>query len=422
MTLRENIKNQSNKQQGFAHVEIILLLIVFAIVGVVGFTVFKRSGGFSNISSEAESGGCPVAVQTSQKTEEYYRKNKATFMKDYGSKYLWAWKLMAYPENAPYAKNAADWDRADMSTLNRTESNMFRRSTFKFDCAIEKKCGAEARADWDNQNKVRWCVGKERVKAQPASVNSMKTVGDDKKGMRVKACRVSNDPNQQIRFGIFDTYAEAKRLVENYEKKKGIKFQAAPMPDGFTAERWKKMTVYDKGGTDKERAIAEVQKRLYDVTYKTDGSAWYDTLPTHAYLKLNKGLKRKYYGGKTNSASLQQVRTAESVVWMGGTYLRTPLEGASETIFHYNKIEGYHKSANKGEKNPIVHFSVTYWQAIPNISRTTDWMGTHAVITDGSNSTKKVFGAETRFNKLAKCSNTMYPTSLYELAKKEGWE
>ena len=414
---------QNNK--GFSHIEAFFILLIVVVIGAVGFSVYKRSSNGANeeFIKSAEAQGCPIAAQTSVKAQEFYKKNKATFMKDYGSKYLWVWKLgLPYPENAPYAKNADDWDKADMSTLNRSESNMYRRSTFKFDCAIEKKCGTEATSDYDNQNRVRWCVGKERIKTQPASFKGMKTVANDGKGMKVKACRVSSDPKKQIRFGVFDTYTEAKKIVENYEKKNGIKFKAAAIPSGFTPERWKKMTVYDKGGTDKERAIAEVQKQLYAVGYKEDGDTWYDTLSTQVYLKANKGIKRKYYGGKTDSVSLQQVRTNESVMWMGGVYLRTPLNGASETIFNYNKIEGYHKSANKGEKNPLVWFKISYWRTVPEMDHWTDWMGTHPNFKTGINSTKRVFKAETRFNKLAKCSNTMYPTSLYELAKKEGWD
>ncbi len=415
------MNRQDNK--GFSHIELLVVVLVTALIAGIGFTVYKRSTKDSYFS-KAEAAGCPYASQYAIQRQKHYEKNKEVFLKENGAGLFWVWKLGGSTEKPDDINNNKKLKDMDLRLLALESNHPYRdEATLKEMCDIEKICKSQPTSDWGDSFKVKYCEAEQRQKRLSKNLPGMKKIYSDGKGVTVKACRDSKtNPGKPIRFAVFDTYVQAKQIVSAYEKKHNIKFKAAPRPEGFTPERWKKITVYDNGyynsGSDRNRAISEVQKVLYNYSYSSEGnnkSTW------TGQLLLNPGRSREIWSGKTNIASHQRINGMENVV----DAKRMPV-GTDSTIIFYNKIEKYFKKNNGNSNNPIVMFRLRYQTRKVPLSHETNWTGTHPIINPNQNDESSVRyvtrTVKTRFNNLSVCGKKMFPATYYEMAKREGWD
>lgn len=410
---------QNNK--GFSHIETFLVLLVIVVIGAVGFSVHKRSTG----SKFANAEGCPVAAGNQSARSRHYSVNKQVFIKDNGSEFLWVWKNGGASEDPDATKpeqrnNLRKQDLRILYTSGDSSSlGWIGAASWRDRCNIERKCGAEATSDSWMGPTVRYCEVAERNKQVAKHMPGMKKIYSDNKTFTVKACRDSSNPAKPIRFAVFDNYTRAKKIVENYEKNNSIKFKAAAIASGYTPERWRRMTVYDPLGSDKERAVAIVQSYLYGFD-RVDSNVYDVNEAFVANLVLNPGKTRPIWSGPTKSASIQRIRSRGGVT---AYTLRQPRNNVNETIVTYAKIEGYAKKANGGETNPIVKFTNRYIRRTPTLQHWTDWLGTHPLNPNNNDEGELVTKTiKTRFKSLSKCGSKMFPANYYEEAKIEGWD
>lgn len=421
---------QNNK--GFSHVEFVVVIIVVALIAGIGFTVYKRSSNNDYFNS-AIAEGCPLTAQYAPKRQEHYLKNKATFLKNNGKSLYWYWKTGAQGSEKPDdIANGKTLKQMDLRLVKRYQVHPYLdEATLKERCEIEKKCGGHVDGGWYGEgNKIKYCMDVQRQKRLAKNLPGMKNIYSDGKGVTIKACRDSKtNPAKPIRFAVFDTYIKAKQIVAAYEKSHGIKFGAKPAPEGFTPERWKKITFYDHSGSDpgsyRNHAIQMVQKYLYNYRYPYQRT-FSDTDPFIAELLFDSGKSRNIWSGKTNIASRQRIKSGNGLAW---GVKRMPV-GSSSTIYHYNKIEGYYKKENGNSNNPIVMFKLRYQTKTPKLTHYTDWTGTRMLNPNlpspynptnsgGKFVTKKI---KTRFKNLSVCGSKMFPATFYEMAKREGWD
>lgn len=365
---------QNNK--GFSHVEFVVVIIVVALIAGIGFTVYKRSGdnGYLN---KAQAAACPVTANMVGARAKHWRINKDIFVKEQGANYLWTRKIGGFSERPKDINNSENRSlkNHDLRLLQREEmSSMFGRggtaggATWDEICKSEQKCGDPQSSNWGDDVKVRKCRTAELNKSLPKYMKGMKTIYTDNKGVKLKACRDSNNPARPIRFGVYDIYTKAKQVAQSRS-----------------------------GGSASDSEIARAQGELYNYS-NPEGNRPTDANENFVgYLALNSGNSRLVWSGRSKIASIQRIRSNSGISYYTGG--REP-RGQKETLYFYNKIEGYSKKANKNETNPIVKFRIKYRS-------------------NGQLVTKSV---TTKFKKLSTCGKKMFPATYFEEAVQAGWE
>lgn len=366
---------QNNK--GFSHVETLIVFLVVVIIGAIGFSVYKRSSGNGNEFKLANAEGCPVTARLVERRAEHYRINKATWIRDQGANYLWVLKIGGFSERPKDINNPDNRGlrNHDLRLLQRQEmASMFGfggtagGATWNEICKGEQRCGDPTSSNWSDDARVRSCRTAELNKSLPKYMQGMKTIYTDNKGVKLKACRDSKNPARPVRFAVYDIYTKAKQVAQSRSN-----------------------------GNVTDADIAHAQNELYNYS-SPDGS-----LPSEAnenfiaYLALNSGKSRLIWSGRSKIASIQRIRSNSGVSWFTGK--REP-KGQKETLYFYNKIEGYDKKANGGETNPIVKFRIQYRS-------------------NGQLVTKMV---TTRFKTLSTCGKKMFPATYFEEAVQQGWD
>lgn len=364
-----------SNNKGFSHVETLIVFLVVVIIGAIGFSVYKRSTGNDFKLANAE--GCPVTAQTVGARARHWRINKATWIRDQGSNYLWVLKIGGSSERPKDINNSANrlLKDHDLRLLQRSEmASMFGfggtagGATWDEICKSEQRCGDPTSSNWGDDARVRSCRTAELNKSLPKYMKGMKTIYTDNKGVKLKACRDSKNPAKPVRFAVYDIYTKARQVAQSRSN-----------------------------GEVTDSDIARAQNQLYNYS-SPDGSR-----PSEAnenfvgYLALNSGKSRLVWSGRSKIASIQRIRSNSGVSWYTGK--REP-KGQTETLYFYNKIEGYDKKANGGETNPIVKFRIQYRS-------------------NGELVTKMV---TTRFKKLSSCGKKMFPATYFEEAVQQGWD
>lgn len=364
---------QNNK--GFSHIETFLLLFVIVVIGAIGFSVYKRSSG--NEFKLANAAGCPVAAQTVGARARHWRINKEVWIRDQGSSYLWVLKIGGSSERNKDINNSQNrmLKNHDLRLLQREEmSSMFGfggtagGATWDEICKSEQQCGDPTTSNWGDDVKVRNCRTAYLNKTLPKYLKGMKTIYTDNKGVKLKACRDSNNPARPVRFAVYDIYTRAKQVAQSRSN-----------------------------GAVTDSDIARAQNELYNYgnPSRTTASETYESFVGH--LQLNSGKTRKVWDGRSKVASIQRIRSNSGVSWYTG---RREPKGQKETLYFYNKIEGYDKAANGGSTDPIVKFRLKY--------------------SSNGAEVKKI--VTTRFKKLSVCGKKMFPATYYEEAVQQGWE
>jgi len=364
---------QNNK--GFSHIETFLVLLVIVVIGAIGFSVYKRSSG--NEFKLANAAGCPQTSRLAINRAEHWRVNKQVWIRDQGSSYLWVLKIGGSSERPKDINNSENrlLKDHDLRLLQRAEmTSMFGfggtagGATWDEICKSEQRCGDPTTSNWGDDARIRSCRTAELNKSLPKYMKGMKTIYTDNKGVKLKACRDSKNPARPVRFAVYDIYTKARQVAQSRSN-----------------------------GTVTDSDIARAQGELYNYS-SPDGSR-----PSEAnenfvgYLALNSGKTRLVWSGRSKVASIQRIRSNSGVSWYTGK--REP-KGQKETLYFYNKIEGYDKKANGGETNPIVKFRIQYRS-------------------NGQLVTKLV---TTRFKKLSTCGKKMFPATYFEEAVQQGWD
>jgi hypothetical protein len=365
----------TTNNKGFSHVETFIVLLVIIVIGAIGFSVYKRSS--DNKFKLANAAGCPVASRMVGARAEHWRVNREVWVRDQGSSYLWVLKIGGSSERPKDINNSMNrmLKDHDLRLLQRAEmSSMFGfggtagGATWDEICKSEQRCGDPQTSNWGDDARVRGCRTAELNKSLPKYMSGMKTIYNDKKGVKLKACRDSKNPAKPVRFAVYDIYTKARQVAASRA-----------------------------GGTPTDSQIASAQGELYNYS-SPDGN-----LPSVAnenfvgYLELNSGKTRLVWSGRSKIASIQRIRSNQGVSWYTGQ--RQP-KGQKETLYFYNKIEGYDKKANGGETNPKVKFRIKYRSNGQLVSKT----------------------VTLRFKTLSTCGKNMFPATYFEEAVKSGWE
>ncbi len=363
---------QNNK--GFSHIETFLVLVVLIAVVAVGFSVYNRSS--SNKLAEAE--GCPIATRTVAVRADHWRINRATWVREQGSNYVWVLKIGGYSERPKDINNSENRKLKDhdLRLLQRNEmASMFGfggtagGATWDEICKSEQKCGDPQTSNWGDDARIRSCRTAELNKSLATKyMKGMKTIYTDNKGVNLKACRDSNDPAKPVRFAVYDTYTKARQLAQSRA-----------------------------GGTPTDSQIASAQAELYNYSSPDDNRPSEANENFVGNLSLNPGRSRLVWSGRSKIASIQRIRSNSNISWYTGQ--RQP-KGQKETLVFYNKIEGYAKSSNGGETNPIVNFRIKYRSSGQLVTKS----------------------ATIRFKKLSTCGKKMFPATYFEEAVQQGWE
>ncbi len=360
---------------GFSHIETFLVLLVVVVISAVGFSVYKRSS--DNKFKLANAEGCPVTSQMMKGRAKHWKVNKEVWKRDQGSNYMWVLKIGGSSERVKDINNSQNrmLKNHDLRLLQRSEmSSMFGfggtagGATWDEICKSEQQCGDPSTSNWGDDVKVRTCRTAYLNKTLPKYMKGMKTIYTDNKGVKLKACRDSTNPAKPIRFAVYDIYTKAKQVARNRSN-----------------------------GTITGNDIARAQNELYNYSNpsRNTSTETYESFVGH--LQLNSGKSRKVWDGRSKVASIQRIRSNSGVSWYTGS--RDP-KNLTETLYFYNKIEGYNKAANGGSTDPIVKFRLKY----------------------SSNGTEVKKIVTTRFKKLSTCGKNMFPATYFEEAVKSGWE
>lgn len=368
-------ESDKHNERGFSHIESFLVLLVIVVIGAIGFSVYKRSS--DNTYKLANAAGCPQTSRLVNNRAEHWRINKQTWVRDQGSNYVWVLKIGGSSERNKDINNSQNrkLKNHDLRLLQRQEmSSMFGLggtaggATWNEICKSEQQCGDPTTSNWGDHAKVRSCRTAYLNKTLPKYMKGMKTIYTDNKGVRLKACKDSTNPARPVRFAVYDIYTRAKQVARSRSN-----------------------------GTVTGSDIARAQNELYNYSNPSRNTATetYESFVGH--LQLNSGRSRKVWDGKSKVASIQRIRTSAGVSWYTGS--RDP-KNLTETLYFYNKIEGYDKAANGGSTDPIVKFRLKY----------------------SSNGTEVKKIVTTRFKKLSVCGKKMFPATYFEEAVQQGWD